>query len=374
MINIGLKLFKSFSKDERKYFYILIFLMFLAMLLEALSIGLIFPLLTFIINDSKEVNIFENIEFINFLNVKINFSKLLSLTNILIILFTIFVFKNTFLLYQAFLQAKFSSSLGMNKSQLLYNKYISLPYSFHVENNSGFLLRNITEEIGNYCGAVIVMMRLMTELIVLIGILVLLLLINPIITFNIILFFGLILYLYQNITKRYFLKWGEQKQNFFGERIIAIQQTFGAFKELKILNRFEKFYNIFQDKNKKLYKIDIKNETLNNAPKYLIETILVLTICLILIYFSFFKNISSSIPLLGVMAAASFRILPSINKLVTNIQELRYFNASLGLVTKEFENLNYENKNIKKPDLDISFNKEIKFDNIHFSYKKKNHI
>ena len=127
-----------------------------------------------------------------------------SLFNILIILIIIFIMKNIFLLYQTYLQAKFSSFLGMQKSELLYKKYISLPYSFHIENNSGLLLRNITEEVGNYCGAVIVLMRFMTEIIVLIGIIILLIIINPFVTLNIICLFGLILYIYQNITKKFF--------------------------------------------------------------------------------------------------------------------------------------------------------------------------
>ena len=344
--------------------------MFFGMLLEALSIGLVFPLLTFILDNNQIINMFKNIKFLDSINESFNMINLISLQNILIFLVVVFLFKNFFLLFQTYAQAKFSSFLGISKSQSLYNKYISLPYSFHINNNSGLLLRNITEEVGNYCGAVIVLMRLLTEIIVLIGIIFLLLFINPIITLIVITVFVLILFIYQNITKKFFLKWGKQKQIFFGERIIIIQQTFGAFKELKILNRFKKFYDYFRLKNESLYKINIKNETLISVPKFLIESILIIIICIILIYFSLAAELSSSIPLLGVMAAASFRIMPSVNRIINYIQELRYFNASLGLVTQEFVKWNDTEKIDNKVFEKITFNTQINFKDVIFSYEK----
>ena len=370
MIDIISKLFKSFHSKEKKYFYILFIFMFFGMLLEALSIGLVFPLLTFILDNNQIINMFKNIKFLDSINESFNMINLISLQNILIFLVVVFLFKNFFLLFQTYAQAKFSSFLGISKSQSLYNKYISLPYSFHINNNSGLLLRNITEEVGNYCGAVIVLMRLLTEIIVLIGIIFLLLFINPIITLIVITVFVLILFIYQNITKKFFLKWGKQKQIFFGERIIIIQQTFGAFKELKILNRFKKFYDYFRLKNESLYKINIKNETLISVPKFLIESILIIIICIILIYFSLAAELSSSIPLLGVMAAASFRIMPSVNRIINYIQELRYFNASLGLVTQEFVKWNDTEKIDNKVFEKITFNTQINFKDVIFSYEK----
>ena len=370
MIDIISKLFKSFHSKEKKYFYILFILMFFGMLLEALSIGLVFPLLTFILDNNQTINMFKNIKFLDSINESFNIINFISLQSILIFLVVVFLFKNFFLLFQTYAQAKFSSFLGISKSQSLYNKYISLPYSFHINNNSGLLLRNITEEVGNYCGAVIVLMRLLTEIIVLIGIIFLLLFINTIITLIVITVFVLILFIYQNITKKFFLKWGKQKQIFFGERIIIIQQTFGAFKELKILNRFKKFYDYFRLKNESLYKINIKNETLISVPKFLIESILIIIICIILIYFSLVAELSSSIPLLGVMAVASFRIMPSVNRIINYIQELRYFNASLGLVTQEFVKWNDTEKIDNKVFEKITFNTQINFKDVIFSYEK----
>lgn len=370
MKDISLKIFLSFSVKEKKYFYFLMFLMLIGMILETMSIGLVFPLLSYVIENDKKNNIFnkfffESTSLNDFLN------QYITLTNILVFIIVIFLFKNIFLFYQVFFQAKFSSILGINKSQSLYKKYISSPYSFHIENNSGLLLRNITEEVGNYCGAVIVLMRLMTEIFVLFGILILLLLVSPFIIFSIILIFLSVLYSYQKITKKLFLNWGVQKQELYGKRIISIQQTFGAFKELKILNKFRKFYDNFKKLNTNLYSINVKNETLLSVPKFLIETILVIIICLVLIYFSLIDELSSSIPLLGLMAAASFRILPSINKIINYIQELRYFNASLQLVVKEFDYWKNNKKLNENKKTDVSFVNRIDFTDVYFSYDNK---
>lgn len=369
MKNISFKIFFSFSSKEKKFFYFLLFLMLIGMLLETLSIGLVFPLLSFVLDNNQESYLFE-FSFIKSIELQDNFNQLISLKNIILFIIFVFVLKNIYLLYQIYFQAKFSSFLGINKSQSLYKKYVASTYAFHIENNSGFLLRNITEEVGNYCGAVIVLMRLISEIFVLTGIVILLVFISPIITFSIILFFFVTLFVYQKITKKFFLKWGEQKQNYYGKRIISIQQTFGAFKELKILNRFKKFYDSFKFLNSNLYNINVKNETLVSVPKFLIETLMVIIICLILIYFSLINQLSSSIPLLGLMAAASFRILPSVNKIINHIQELRYFNASLQLVVEEFNHWE-RNKILQTDILAIPFNSKINFTNVSFSYKNK---
>ncbi len=372
MKNVIIKLFKSFNSKEKKFFFFIFFLMFCGMLLEAFSIGLIFPLITFMLDNnsnSDQVSTLEYFKNITNLNYLINF---LSLKIIMIIIVFVFLVKNIFLIFQTYMQAKFTSYLGMMKSHLLYKKYVLMPYSFHVRNNSGYLLRNITEEIGNYCGAVIVLIRLITEALVLLGIGILLLLISPFITIIIFFVFIFIMFIFQNITKPFFLKWGEQKQKFTGERIINLQQTFGALKELKILNRFNKFYDEFKFKNDILYKINIKNETLVGSPKFLIEFILIVLISFIIIYFSYSDNTKAAIPLLGLLAAASFRVMPSINRILNYIHELRYFNASLDLLTKEILSVENNDIMIKQNIKTLPFNNKVNFKNVAFSHKKNN--
>ena len=81
--------------------------------------------------------------------------------------------------------------------ELSYNFYI-----FFIQNNSAHLFRNLTEVIGAFVGYIKGNMILLTEIIVLIGVFVLLLLIKPLLTLSTIICLGVSGFVfYKNIQK-----------------------------------------------------------------------------------------------------------------------------------------------------------------------------
>ena len=90
--------------------------------------------------------------------------------------------------------------------------------------------------------------------------------------------------------------------------------------------------------------------------------------------FYFFLDLTSisyneTIPLLGLMLAASLRLIPSINKIMSNYNHILFFKSSSSVISKEFSvKKKTFNENLsKKLLLDNSF--EIK--NADFSYQEK---
>ena len=63
MKNVIIKLFKSFNSKEKKFFFFIFFLMFCGMLLEAFSIGLIFPLITFMLDNNSNSDQVSTLEY-----------------------------------------------------------------------------------------------------------------------------------------------------------------------------------------------------------------------------------------------------------------------------------------------------------------------
>jgi ABC-type bacteriocin/lantibiotic exporter with double-glycine peptidase domain len=75
-------------------------------------------------------------------------------------------------------------------------------------------------------------------------------------------------------------------------------------------------------------------------------------------------------PILGVYAVALFRIAPSISRLVTSVQNIRYDIPALTQIYKEITHL--QNKKIKNYNSNFSFQNEIVFKDISFSYPGSN--
>ena len=78
-------------------------------------------------------------------------------------------------------------------------------------------------------------------------------------------------------------------------------------------------------------------------------------------------NSQSIFPILGLYLAASFRIIPSINRVLNSIQTMKYLNPVIDVLYKEFKLINNTFDNSIQCQ-DISFNNEIKFDKICFRY------
>ena len=131
-----------------------------------------------------------------------------------------------------------------------------------------------------------------------------------------------------------------------------------AIKEIKIYRK-EKIFSDYVDNNlRKFFKINILWTLLNNIPRYFLEIFIILAL-LIIIYLletDIFYNDSDTIAVIGVLVVASARILPSISKILTNFQNLKFRLPSVHLLSDE----------IKK------FNENFNFNIIHDEKKNKN--
>ena len=120
-------------------------------------------------------------------------------------------------------------------------------------------------------------------------------------------------------------RWGKQRQSETGLVIKTLQESFGAIKEVKLFNFENEFIHKFQNHNASANRAECKLMAFQNIPKYGLEYFAI--ICFVG-FVSFFvysvKDFNFIIPLLGIYAATAFRLLPSANRIIMNINALRY--------------------------------------------------
>ena len=83
------------------------------------------------------------------------------------------------------------------------------------------------------------------------------------------------------------------------------------------------------------------------------------------------SNISEYFPKLALFAAAAFRIMPSISRLIVNFQALRFSVSGVDKLHKEFP-LKSELSYMSNPETKIDFNREVNISNISFKYPSNN--
>lgn len=174
------KLMLLFDKKEKRKFLILFFMMIVAALFETIGIGLIVPFVGIITNP----DIIQEQATLTYIY---NLFKFQSTTTFIIfsvvLLLTIFVLKNLYLLLFNYAQFRVILNQQVKLSSNLFKEYLTKPYTFHLQRNTAELLRNINGEVSKvFQGIIMSGFQLFTEFLVITCILVLLLVTAPVAT------------------------------------------------------------------------------------------------------------------------------------------------------------------------------------------------
>ena len=131
-------LFLLNKKEKEKIFLSLIFL-FVTGILEALSIGLILPITSIVLDQTR---LQEYLDFFNFLSFS-NLSYEKTIFFLLLLIFFVYLLKNILLLCSEVFQINFLFKAQNRVEYLFYKNYVDLDFKFHKESNSSKLIQTI---------------------------------------------------------------------------------------------------------------------------------------------------------------------------------------------------------------------------------------
>ena len=372
------QIFKILSEQNKKKIYFLVFLSLVGMNLEIIGISMIMPLLI-MFTDSGSIPVYLIQTFDN-LDVRLNTHE--TITIILVALLIFFLIKFLFLLYLSYKQQSFVYRLQAQLSTLMFRGYLLAPFSFHLRHNSTELIRNVIGEVHQFTGAVLALLVFITEVLVLIGLIILLLFIEPagaIVSFVVLGMSGLI---FDTFSKKYVKNWGFKRQKYEGTRLRHLNQGLNAYKEIKISSTEEVFISKYNIDTVGVSEMEIKANVLSNTPKLGLELLAVLGVfVLIFTLFNLGKAFNEIVPIIAIFSIAAFRIMPSVNRLINTGQVIRYHLAVIMMLEKEityFKSLIKEkhNKEFKINGIEINdvnfkyeVNKELTLKNINIKIK-----
>ena len=366
-----LKIYNLLNKNHKIYFFFLISLSFVSLALELIGIGSIIPFVYLILSD--EANIY--IDFIS--DIFYNPGKNELVVYSMLIILSVFIFKNIFGILLSYLQVRFGMRVQIDFAKRLIAKYLQSNYEYHLRKNSSELLNNIDRQINQCVLAVKILMNLITEIIIILGITVLLFFVNFLSTF-VILIVGLLssIIFYFSFSKNLKL-YGENLIQFEGLKLKNILQGFQGIKEIKIYNKSKHFLEKFLNSNDSSEFVKSNYLFLQSLPKQFYEIFAVLSFVSIGIFIFIFTNdpveLFATISIYGV---AGIRLLPSANKILTSMQQIRFSFKGVQIISSELEQeysldllLNNRNDHF---DETFNFNNAIRIDNLGFSYFNTN--
>ncbi|MDA9361350.1 ABC transporter ATP-binding protein/permease [Flavobacteriaceae bacterium] len=329
------KLKKIIPTSEHKKLALLVLLLFVGMFFEVLGIGILLPILTAVLDpeillknqlSSSVLDIFQITD--KELIVKIALGTLL----------VVYFVKSAFLIFLSHFQNKFISNLSAFLSNKLFSNYLNQGYKFHVDRNSSELIKNFQVEITYFSNFLVSTISLFTEVALAFSVIITLLFIEPFGTLVVMLFFGVSSFLFYQFTKKRTTRWGKVREQIDGKISKTVLETLTGIKEVILLGKQSFFKQQLEKSNTTKALIASKALTLRQIPRYYLELLSVFS----LIFFIFImlvqnKNVDNVIVTLGVFVAATFRILPSINRILGSLQNIKFYKSSIDLLYNEFD-------------------------------------
>jgi ABC-type multidrug transport system fused ATPase/permease subunit len=328
------KLFDLFDKRTRLQLLLLFGLMLLSSILETAGVGLVAPFIK-LIEDPEIIMNNQWLRKVYEITEAENLKECLLFLSIGLIAF--YFIKNICLGVMNYLQLRFVFSKRSSLGKKLFSFYLHRPYAFHLLRNSAELLRNIGFEVARVYVFVQSLLKLCTELCILICILAMLVWVNPriaIASVSVLAAFSGVFYL---VVSGYTRTLGQRIQSSQRYCNQAILEGFGAIKEVKVSGTGDFFADRYYDNMMENARANWTNSTLTGMPRLFLEVIAVgIVILIIILLQGQGKEIKNILPTLGLFAMATIRMMPSLYLIVSNLQQLRFNSPAVDVIYEDF--------------------------------------
>lgn len=338
-------------------------LLFVNSLLELLGIGAIIPLILVLLEDNLEDKYPRILSFFEILNI--------SDVRYLLVVFSIFFFiiilvKNIATILISKYNAKFSYEIFGLLTLKLHEYYYSKGFLYFKQNNSNKIVRDVRMAPERFSQSFVMgNLNLLNEFFVLVMIVISLLFFN----------WKIFLLLVVSILPTYviFYGWVRKKIVVIGEKRSEIEPIIGinlfqsifGFVDIVITRTEDTFRRRIGKSLQELVRINIKTTVYNLLPPKISEVSLMLGVTII-VSFGLFMVPSKEelIKLLGLFGLAGYRLIPSINRIMTVVNNLNLnvwvFDVMAPLITYE--------KGVPKEVVAVEFENVLELSNVSFSY------
>ncbi len=362
------------SKQVKRARYLLL-LMTTMGLFELISIVSIFPLIGLISNP----NIIYEQPILFFIFNTFGFS---SLNNFIIFscIFCLLSFSTSIGIKTLtnYLQILFLQNCEYELSRKLFSIYVNQSYTWILNRNSAVLGKNIISEVNT-----LVNYGLQPILVVLSQSILSFLIITLIFVSNfklailLLSFFSITYSIIFFIFNPFLKRMGEERSITNSIRFKLLNETFGAFKILKLYGKEIFYLNKFNPIAKKYASRETYLQIITILPRYFIELLAFGGIQLIIIYQVINnKDFVNSLPFISLYLFSGYRLLPSMQQIYNSIAQLRYVQIPLKNIHKEIKNRR-QNK-IKINNIDkrkkINLKNKLTLNKISYAYENSSKI
>ncbi len=372
MVRILKKFGLLLNSRQKKKIGVIVVLMLIGAILETMSVSLVVPLITALMQDNfMETNQFA-VLFCDITGIETTREFVLV---IIVSLIVLFILKDAFLFFEYYVQTQFICRNRMETQKRLMEVYLNRPYEFSLNASSGEIMRVIKNDTAGTYSLLTTIMSFFTEAIVAFALIIAIIVVGAQMAVMVAVLLGIVmLFIYKGI-KPVLRREGYSYQYNNAVANTWILQSIAGIKEVKVAHKEQFFVQEYSTYAKKAVETEKISSVLGNAPRLIIEAI---TISGMLGYIGVMvfngREINTLLPQLSAFAVAAVRLLPSANRMSAALNSMAYAEPQLDKtienlrVAEDFENQDKKVLEQKKSDKTITLQKECGLKDITFAY------
>lgn len=339
-LDIIRKLSCILNKKQQKRIIGLGILILIGGLLEMLGVGIMLPLVNAILDmegmaQNKYVQWICSITHIEDMNA---FVILL-----LIVVVLVFIIKNTYLLFLAYVQARFVNNNQHRAGSYMLEEYLNRPYEFYLDADIPTIFRILDGDIPKVFQLLFSLIRMVTELVVAACLFIIVLVIDVKMTLIIMAMLIVMTLIIVKILKPVLNRIGKENQEIQSKAGRWRTKAVYGIKDVKVLGREHFFASFYEKHTRRGTELTIKYSVLNNTPRIIIETTCISGVLIYLaICIAVGENVAELLSPITAIAVAAIRLMPSMNRINTYLTDIAFYEPSLDYVYEHVDFSKYK--------------------------------
>lgn len=323
MVKIFKKMNKLLDAKQKRVMVVIVFLMLIGGVLESLSISVVIPVVSVLL-DPKAV---ETNELLATIYNGLHLQNVTQFTVVMLVaLIGAFILKNLFLFLQNVVQLRFVYTNQFATSRRMMINFMKRPYEYYLNADTAVIQRNITSDVNNMYGLILSVLQLISEGVVFACLVAVLLVVDAKMIMTIAALLVVVLLLIKVVLKPIMVKAGQENQDYYSGLYKWIEQSVMGIKEIKIANKEQYFINEYAKCGFGYVNAVQKYNLFNSTPRLLIETVCIAGLVLyMMIVMLQGATVTEMIPQLTTFGMAAMRLIPSANRINNYLTSISYF-------------------------------------------------
>lgn len=323
--------YQLFTGSQKAKLGALVALTVVAGFLDVFSIGMLFPYVALIEKPDRITNMKYLGAVYRWLNMDSQQSFIIVMSIGLLLLFCA---RGFFALWLTNFQLKFVNDARTRFGRQLLRRYMEGPYELFLATNTTTLIANLTSSLSEMCGgAMASALALIAESIAFVGLIAVLIYLNPVFSLIALVFVGAIGVTFSIIVRKRIAFYGREHDKRWKAMLRTVNETLSAAKEIRVLDRISFFVEAYLRESHNFDWAQRRNAILSQLPRVTLEAFAVGA----LVGFSVIAIATGRLegqlfPILAVFAAATVRIVPSLSRIIQALNVINFYRPSIAII------------------------------------------